>query len=63
MITQSDEELLDKAKILLSGAKLSGAAIEVLEDILEDGLEDHITKLGRLQREKIAELSILHQIL
>ena len=74
MITLSDEELLEKATLLLRDYPVSGASIEFLEGVLlngfadeasfedeEDGDDDVIE--ARRQRRRIRELCILHQLL
>lgn len=66
-----DDELLEKAQLLLGKCPLSGASIEKLESILADGFADdgfygwenrEAETTGREQRRAIRELCILHQI-
>ena len=69
----SDEELIEKAKLLLgpiSVTRISGPSIEFLENILIDGFADEVEypdewerSSANRQRARIRELCILHQIL
>jgi hypothetical protein len=72
--TMDDEELLNKARSLLWAAKLSGASIEFLEAVIEDGFADaglepwgswdeDLAEQGRSERSRIRELCLLHHIL